>query len=154
MTNPTPSAEERAKTVETEMRLLWSENRVDEITAFFAEQIRQAEQAAIDETRNEIKAGLPSAREILAHIQNILAIGDNPDVEALIRDCLADFRLGVAQAARADERRKTLEEAAQIANKAKPVGQHAKHIVHQTAERIENEIRALTNESGEPGEAA
>ena len=39
-------AQERARTVETEMKLLWSENRVDEIVSFFAEQIRQAEQAA------------------------------------------------------------------------------------------------------------
>ena len=82
----TLSAEERGKLVEHEMRLLWSENRVDEITTFFAEQIRQAEQAArhqgVEQAREDFNEMIETERKI----------------------------------ARTDERRKVIEELAQMAD--------------------------------------
>jgi len=201
-TNPTPSAEELASMddgetisycgadarrwadalyakfpdvgdrLDCDTMVTWFANAIETGSA---KQTRQAEQAAVDETRNEIKAGLPSARETLAHIQNILAIGDNPDVEALIRDCLVDFRLGVAQAARADERRKTLESRFRLERltvfkeveawcdeQAQGIGavdgydyrSGEEYAYRSAALHFKKAYDALTNESGEPGEAA
>ena len=94
MTTPM-SAEERGKSVEREMRLLWSENRVDEITGFFTEQIRQAEAAA---EQRGYRRGLEDAdgqctiQALIDSPERAVAVVDVRSWNAAVAKCLGAIR--------------------------------------------------------------
>lgn len=154
MTNPTPSAEER---VELYRRKIGAPKSTA-LQPQLEELIRQAEQDA--------RAGFASGLfEAIEH-------GDD-EHRAWLKQAIEDFVAGrpvrrpvgkgSVAAARADERRKTLEEAAHITRRSCKMYAGKGYVPNEDATGLipcaycapaRQTLGALTNESGEPGEAA